>query len=152
MHFLCAQNVYHRFIFSLLLSSQICTLSLLLFACFIHPLKYSKTNVLPTGKHNNKGKEDLDIQHLAQSMLRLIPESMLSTIIFQYAHLNFSFKLSGVQQCHFEEGGFKPLRAFLGRFEVFVWGHLLRCVICVSVFVKVLGVLFLKTYIKKEVK
>lgn len=74
---------------------------------------------------------------------------MLAQIVFHNAYLNFSFELGGVQQGHFEGGGFKSLGVFLGRFEVFVWGHLLRHVICFSVFVKVLGVLFLNTYIKK---
>lgn len=69
---------------------------------------------------------------------------MLQQIVPPHAYLDFSFILCGVQQGHFEGGGFKSFGTFLGRFEVFAWGRPLRHVICFSVFVKMLGVLFLK--------
>lgn len=62
-----------------------------------------------------------------------------------HTYLNFSFKHNGVKQSHFEGGCFKTFGAFLGRFEGFVWGHLLGCIVRFSVFLKMSGVLVLKT-------
>lgn len=80
-------------------------------------------------------------------MLRLILENVLPQIVLHCAYLNFSFEVGGVQQGYFEGGGFKSFGAFLWRFEVLVWGRLLRHVVCFSVFIQMLGVLFLNTEI-----
>lgn len=85
-------------------------------------------------------------QGFVQSMFRLIPANTLAQIVFfRHAYLNFSLELGGVQQGHFEGGGFQPFGAFLGRFEVFVRGRLLRHVVRFPVFIQIFGVLFLNT-------
>lgn len=89
-------------------------------------------------------------QRFAQSMLRLILKNMLPQSDFPHAYLNFSFEFGSVQQGHFEWCCFESLGAFLGRFEGFVWGHLLRHVIRFFVFVQMLGVLFLKIFKKRQ--
>lgn len=86
----------------------------------------------------------------AQSMLSLIPENVFMQIVFHSSYLDFSLELRGIQQSHFEGGCFESFGAFLGRFEVLVWGRLLRHVIWFSVFIQILGVLFLYIYKKQR--
>lgn len=76
---------------------------------------------------------------------------MSAHIVFRVAYLHFPFELSGVQQGHFEGGHFESFGAFLWGFEVFVWGRLVRRVVCFSVFVGLLGVLFLHNTLQKKV-
>lgn len=97
------------------------------FASFIHSQHHCKTHITASRgkKKTTKEIKNSNFQWFVQSTLRLIPENMLSQVVFHNSYLNFSFILGRVQQGHFEGGGFKSLGAFLGRFEVFVWGHLL---------------------------
>lgn len=80
-----------------------------------------------------------------------IPYSRKHANALYCSYLNFSFKLRGIQQSDFEGDRFKSFGAFLRRFEVLVWGRLLRRVICFFVFIKMLGVLLLCIEIQKTV-
>lgn len=132
------------------MSSQHGALSFILFVRFIPSVQHCAAHTTAYwGKITTKARKTVAFQWFVQRMQRLISEKkLLRQIVPHHAYLDLSFVLCGVQQGHFEGGGFKSLGTFLGRFEVFAWGRPLRHVICFSVFVKILGVLFLK--IKKR--
>lgn len=96
-----------------------------------------------TLKSQQREVQTIGMKIFSSLLQRLIQQNVQMLIVFQCPYLDFSFILWGIQQCHLEGGGFKTLWAFLRRFQVLVWGGLLRCVLGLSVFVLVLGVLFL---------